>query len=281
MNIAISGATGFIGTYLSAYLTQKGHHVMPLKRKTFRNNDHLMEVIRQCEVIINLAGAPINHRWTSKYKKELYESRILTTRQIVNAINADTIPHLLISASAVGYYPSHGCYNEKTTKKGEGFLSDLCAEWEREALRVSSGTRLAITRFGIVLSPEGGAFPQMARPAKAGIAAIIGSGTAPFSWIDLRDLAQAMEFIINNGTLNGVFNFTAPQKLTQQGFTRQIARHYQSKITMRIPKAIFRLRYGKASEFVTKGQCAVPKRLLESGFQFNSPDIQQFLSRMP
>lgn len=278
MNIAISGATGFIGTYLSAYLTEKGYNIIPLKRVDFQNDSGLAKIISECEVIINMAGAPINHRWTTAWKKELYESRILTTRKIVNAINASGTPHTLISASAIGYYSSRECYDEHSAQRGSSFLADLSFEWEHEAHRVSGNTRLIITRFGIVLSPEGGAFPQITAPVKAGITAILGSSSTPFSWISLHDLARAMEFLIKDESLKGIFNFTAPEKLTQKTLAYWLAKHYKTRLTIRIPKFAFQLLYGEASEFLTQGQCVYPRRLIENGFQFTAPDIQKFLS---
>lgn len=276
MNIAISGATGFIGTYLSAYFIRKGHQVTPLKREVFQDDKILMQTVKPCEIVVNLAGAPINYRWNNAYKKELYESRVLTTRKIVHALNTLGKPRTLISASAIGYYPDKECHDEYSALRGSGFLADLCYEWEREAHQVSPDIQLAVTRFGIVLSPEGGAFKQMIRPVKAGIAAILGDSANYFSWIDIKDLARAMEFIINN-KLSGTFNLTAPQKLTQQEFAKQIAAHYHTHITIQIPEIVFRLLYGEGAGALTQGHCVYPKRLTDSGFQFASPDIEQFL----
>lgn len=277
MNIAISGATGFIGSYLAAYLARQGHSVISLKREAFRDTTRLAELISPCKIVINLAGAPINRRWTKGYKKELYESRILTTRQLANAINSNQQEGVFISASAVGFYPPSGCYTEESARKGEDFLAELCGEWEKEARSVGTHTRLAITRLGVVLASDGGAFIPMTRPAKAGIATIIGKGDQPFSWIARHDLVRAMDFIINTPSLDGVFNFTAPQNLTQKEFTQQIAEHYHSRATIHVPGITFRLLYGEAAAFITQGQCAIPQRLLNSGFRFSCPTLEQFL----
>ena len=130
MNIAMTGATGYIGKHLSSYLTEKGgHRVIPLGRSMFREgmSGLLIQTLAHCDVVINLAGAPINKRWTPEYKQELFNSRIVVTHRIVRALNAvKTKPKLMISASAVGYYPPEVEADEYTRTRGEGFLSDLC-----------------------------------------------------------------------------------------------------------------------------------------------------------
>ncbi|MGV8090945.1 MAG: TIGR01777 family oxidoreductase [Mangrovibacterium sp.] len=280
MKIAISGASGFVGTYLSRYFTNKGYVISPLNRKIFTTESaDLTDILSQADVVINLAGASINHRWTESYKKELYDSRIITTRKIVETINRlDHKPELLISASAVGYYPSTGCYDEYHARKGEGFLSDLCAKWEQEAGRVSPDVRLAITRLGVVLAPKGGAFEKMVLPARLGVSTIIGTGNQAFSWIDITDLADAMEFIINNSNIDGVVNLVAPDQITNKELMKSIAKHYHSLLTIKIPAFVFRILFGESAEFMTEGQCVQPKKLLESGFVFKSSTIPDFCS---
>ena len=171
MNIAMTGATGYIGKHLSNYLTEKGgHRIIPLGRSMFREgmSGHLIQTLTHCDVIINLAGAPINKRWTPEYKQELFNSRIVVTHRIICALNAvKTKPKLMISASAVGYYPPEVEADEYTRTRGDGFLSDLCYAWEKEAKRCPQPTRFVITRFGVVLSPDGGAMQQMLRPLQA------------------------------------------------------------------------------------------------------------------
>lgn len=134
MNIAISGASGFIGKHLTEYLTEAGHRVVPLGRPMFREgtSGHLIQALSHCDVIINLAGAPISKRWTPEYKKELYDSRIKVTHCIIRAMDAvKTKPRLMISASAVGYYPEEGTFDEYTNTRGSGFLAELVSMGER------------------------------------------------------------------------------------------------------------------------------------------------------
>lgn len=282
MKIAISGATGFIGTHLSGYLTDKGHRIVPLKRELF-NREHfsqLRDIISSSDTVINLAGAPINRRWTQAYKQILLESRLSTTASLVDAINTSpTPPRLFISASASGYYPSTGCYDEYDTPQTTGFLSELCRQWEAEARKVIPEVRLAITRFGIVLSPDGGAFKQLKQITKIKLATIIGPGSQPFTWIDLQDLLRAMAMIIESPNLSGTFNLVAPQKITNAQFTRELAHSTHTLLTLKIPSPFFRLLYGEGATFLTQGQCISPKRLVEAGFQFHSDNIQEFLAK--
>ena len=277
MNIAISGASGFIGKHLTEYLTEAGHRVIPLGRPMFREgtSGHLIQALSHCDVIINLAGAPIGKRWTPEYKKELYDSRIKVTHCIIRAMDAvKTKPRLMISASAVGYYPEEGTFDEYTNTRGSGFLAELCYAWEKEARRCPSQTRLVITRFGIVLSPDGGAMEQMLRPLRiTRVAGVIGPGTQPFPWIAIQDLCRAMEFIISHEEASGVFNLVAPQQVSQYAFTQAMAARYHAWMKVVVPRWFFRMRYGEAASFLASGQNVRPTRLLEAGFRFVKPTI--------
>ncbi|WP_455586690.1 TIGR01777 family oxidoreductase [Bacteroides sp.] len=278
MNIAITGASGFIGRHLTAFLTEQGHRVVPMGRPMFREGmlGYLVQALSHCDVVINLAGAPINRRWTPEYKHELYDSRIHVTHRIVRALSAvRQKPKLMISASAVGYYPLRGTFDEYTRTRGDGFLSDLCYAWEKEARRCPTQTRLVITRFGVVLSPDGGAMSQMFRPLSMKFAAAIGPGTQPFPWISIDDLCRAMAFFIENNTLQGVFNLVSPQEITQAAFTRAFAKAYRAWGTVIVPRFVFRMMYGEGAAVLTDGQYVRPKRLLEEGFRFTDDTVGQ------
>lgn len=280
MNIAISGATGFIGRHLTAFFTAEGHRVLPLGRTMFREemSGHLIQTLAHCDVVINLAGVPISRRWTPEYKREIYESRIHVTHHLIRSMEAvRQKPKLFISASAVGYYPQQGNFDEYTNTRGNGFLSDLCYAWEKEAKHCPPQTRLVITRFGIVLSPDGGAMEQMLKPlTMTKTAAVIGSGAQPFPWIDIKDLCLAMKFIIEHETVRGVVNLVAPQLITQYTFTRALAKAYHAWATIKVPRVAFRLLYGEGASFLTTGQNVHPTRMLEAGFQFTTPTIDRF-----
>jgi uncharacterized protein (TIGR01777 family) len=281
--IAISGASGFIGTYLTNYFRNINYEIVSISRDLLEDNNSqiLAKVLTECSIIINLAGAPINRRWSESYKEELYNSRINTTKKIVDAINSNLVkPHTFISASAVGYYPSSGCYTEENSIKGNSYLSYLCEEWENEAKKISTEVRLIITRFGVVLSPRGGAFKLMSLPARLRFATIIGNGNQYFPWIDILDLADAMKFIIDNDTVNDIVNFVSPEQITNKEFTRAAAQHYHSIMTLKIPRSFFKLLLGEASLFITEGQCVYPAKLLKAGYKYKSSSLQQFFDRI-
>lgn len=281
MNIAICGATGFVGSRLAEAFSQRGDRVVPIGRALFseRQRDRLEQLVRSCEVVINVAGAPIDRRWTAAYKQTLYASRVNVTRRLVEAINEGGETRLFISASAVGIYPHVGCYDEGAMQQGHGFLSRLCAAWEREARQLRGDVRLAVTRFGVVLSPDGGAFRRLARMGRFKTAAVVGNGWQPLSWIDREDLVRAMMYVVETPSLSGTFNFTAPERLTQKEFMREVARHYGA-LLLPVPGFAVKMFYGEASQFLLQGQCAVPARLTEAGFEFHTPDLATFLGRL-
>lgn len=273
----MSGATGFIGKYLTKSFEKQGHHVVPLTWEAFQDENVLISRVSGSDIVINLAGAPINQRWTKHNKKEIYNSRVITTRKLVRAINASVYtPRLLITTSAVGYYSPEGCHTETDNQKGTGFLADLCEAWEAEARQVNPKTRLIITRFGVVLSGKGGAFPRMLLPTKFRVAAILGSGEQPFPWVEIDDLARIMMFLIYNKEIQGVVNVVAPQIVTNRKFTKLMARYYSSWITVRIPETLLRLVMGKVATTLMQGQRVIPGVLNDERFSFNTPSIEQF-----
>lgn len=204
MKIAISGNSGFIGQHLTDFFSGRGDVIVPLKHSMFLlgNDDKLKEALTGCDVVINLAGTTINQRWTSKAKREIRNSRVCTTRRLVSIINEMPVkPDLFISASAVGIYPDKGIYSETSTSEGSGFLAEVCIRWEEEAQKLSRDVRLVITRFGVVLSNDGGALPKMLLPFRFFVGGKIASGKQGFSWIHIEDVLNAIRFVIEHKDL--------------------------------------------------------------------------------
>jgi hypothetical protein len=240
--------------------------------------DDLAKFLTGVDVIINLAGAPIVGRWTKAYKKTLYDSRIITTRKIVEAIALlDIKPGLLISASAVGIYAPQGEQTERNFIKADDYLGEICSNWELEAKKAEPFTRVAITRFGIVLGKNEGALARMLPIFRQGLGGKIASGRQGFSWIHIEDLVQAFKFIIDKKNISGEFNFTAPDVVDNSQFTRLLAKAVRKPAFFRVPSFALSILFGEGALAVTGGQFAPPRHLLDEGFQFIFPTLQEAL----
>lgn len=280
--IVISGATGFIGSALSAFLEGHGFKVCPLRRMHFeeRNRGLLNDIVKNCSIVINLAGATINHRWAKSYKQEMRQSRLNVTERLVEAVNSSSSIQLFISASASGFYDSNGCHDEFTFRKGSGFLAELCQEWEAEVDALRPDLRRIIMRFGVVLASRGGAFPQMNRLASLGLAPVLGCGKQAFPWIDLLDLCRAVLFLIQMPEISGPVNMVAPQQINQKQFIQTVAGYKHVYLTLPVPAFLIKLIWGEAATFLLKGQCVKPVVLERYGFKFISSDVIKFLSTL-
>lgn len=288
MNIAITGSTGYIGTALCRHLREQGHFILPITRDLLdaHSAQALQDLLAQSDAVINLAGVPINHRWTHTQKAAIMDSRVQVTRTVIAAMNAlDLPPRLMISASAVGYYPATPnaawgiCVDETQGPAGEGFLPEVCKAWEQEARLAPKQTRLAITRFGIVFSEDGGAYPLICASCRRGFATVLGSGKQPVSWIDRADLVRAMDFILHHDSLDGIINLTVPEHITYAEMVQEIARHDHTRFTVRIPSFMLELVMGRMSTMLTRGTCVIPRKLLEADFKWLSPTMRDFLQR--
>lgn len=274
--VAMSGAGGFIGSRLAAAFQQRGWDTISLGRGDFNlAPEELGKRLQSADVIVNLAGAPIIARWTEEYKKIMYASRVAVTKKIVDACSLlETRPGLLISTSAIGYYASQGMHTEDAHVRADDFLGTLTWAWEGEALKAGEiGMRVVIFRFGVVLGRDGGALKKMLVPFKAGFGGTIGDGSQPFSWVHIDDLIRAYDKVINDITCEGVYNLTAPKPTTNKGLTRALSTVLHKPAVLQIPRFMLRLQFGEGAQVLIKGQTVLPKRLLDSGFQFRFSDI--------
>lgn len=284
MKIAITGSGGFIGSRMSDHFVGLGIDVLLLHASDFKalNVSDLSAKLEGCDVIINLAGASVGRRWSRHYKREIRESRVMTTRLLVDAVNAMTVkPEVFISASATGFYPSgKKIRTESDSAAADSFLGSVCRDWEREAMRVDRSMRLVISRFGVVLSADGGALVEMLKPFRMGIATQIGRGDQYFSWIYIDDLIQAMYFVINCHKISGICNFTAPESPTNARLTRLIVGILRTPLYIVLPKSLMRLILGERSVLLFDSQRVMPKKLLDSGYVFHYPSIRRTLERI-
>jgi len=297
MRVFIVGGTGFVGVNLANRLRARGDDVTVMGHVPGRPRGlepsvvvvvgdatvpgAWQERIAGHETIVNLAGASIFTRWTDAAKKQIRQSRILTTRNVVDALPA-TGGVTLVSTSAVGYYGFHGDEElGEDAGPGDDFLARLCADWEAEALRARErGARVAIARFGIVLGPGGGVLGQMAPIFRAFIGGPLGSGRQWFSWIHVEDLFGALVHLAGRQGSSGPYNFTAPEPVTNRRLTRELGRVLHRPALLPAPGFAVRLALGEFGDVLLKGQRVLPRRLLAEGFRFVHPGFAAALEAL-
>lgn len=295
MRVFITGGMGFVGTNLSRELATNGHQVTVLDRSVdggrstpegvsrvagdSTKQGPWQERLAEHDVIINLAGASIFQRWNPEVKKAIRDSRILTTRNVVEALKARRHEEThLFSTSAVGYYGFHGDeVLEEGDPAGGDFMGQLGEEWEREALRAAqSGARVVITRFGLVLGRGGGVLGQLLPLFRRFLGSQLGNGRQWFSWVHEADLADMFRFLLDRKDLEGPFNFTAPSPVRNSELTRALADAVGRPVILPfVPGFMLQLVLGEFANVILQGQRVVPRRLLDAGFSFSFPTLPE------
>jgi len=301
--ILVTGATGFIGQLLVRELLADGHDVIVLTRnpkvaaslffdkvKCIASIDELPKSY-PLNIVVNLAGARIlGWRWTAARKKVLRDSRVALTRTLVEWIaRAEHKPQILLSASAIGYYgiQAQGDATDliESSSPQPIFMSQLCQEWEAEAQRATEhGVAVNIMRFGLVLGRQG-ALPMMLLPIKLGMGGKLGSGKQWMSWIHVRDLlrgvAHLFQLYIDQGKTNGaIYNFTAPESLSQLEFNQQAAKILHRPCVVPTPAFTVRCLLGEQADLLLEGQKVIPHNLLKTGFTFEFPTAKSALDEL-
>ena len=295
MNIVILGGLGFIGTYLTRDFLEKGHGVTAVGTSVSPATiDHpefdyvsadtsrpgkWQDMIPQADVVINLAGKSIFKRWNKTYKKQIYNSRILTTRHLVAALSPER-PMVLFNASAAGYYGNRGedIIVEKEPPSDD-FLGQVCREWEREARFAEKDRhRVVRMRFGVVFGRGGGAFRQMTKVFKRFAGGPIGNGQQWFPWIHIEDIARAIHYIIEKKGLQGPFNFCSPYPLRNKDVAKAFGHLLNRPAGLTAPSFMLRMILGEFAETLLSGQRAVPDRLIKNGFVFRFPKLDLALA---
>lgn len=279
--IIITGASGFVGSSLTKNFSSNEYEVVAINRNDLNNISKLTSLLNNSYAVINLAGANIINRWSDSYKKLLYNSRIDTTKALVNAMKkCDIKPLNFISTSAVGIYKNDSQYNEKTTDLANDFLANLCKDWEKEALKAEKlNVSVSIFRFGIVMG-NGGALSKMLTPFKLGLGGTIGDGSQAFSFIHIEDLVAAYNFILDDGSLNGIFNITAPVPTTNYGLTKALGKSLHRPTVLPIPQFVLNLILSEGAKVLTDGQSVIPSHLLENGFVFKYTNIEDTIESL-
>jgi uncharacterized protein len=292
--ILITGGTGFIGRYLSEELMKEGHFVTIVtrspekyKNQTAKNQkyiswDDLSSQMEKINIVINLAGENLfGQRWTDQVKKKIYDSRIFTTRKLVDAMRASVSkPEVLISTSGVNYYQEAGDnILTESSKPGDDFLARVCIDWENEAGQAAElGVRVVIARFGIVLEKNGGVIEKMRLPFSLFAGGPIGSGDQFMPWIHMNDLCRSIIFAVKNRSIEGAYNACSPEPVTMNEFAASMGRVMRRPSFFRVPEFALNLILGEASKPVTSSLRVQPKVLQLSDFEFEFEDIELALA---
>ncbi|MEU9401942.1 TIGR01777 family oxidoreductase [Streptomyces sp. NPDC048242] len=286
--IAVAGASGLIGSALVRSLRGDGHEVVRLVRHEPRGGDEVRwDPERQtvdaaglsgCDVVVNLAGAGVgDKRWTPEYKRLIRDSRVLGTATLAEAAAAlPEPPRVFVNGSAIGYYGDTGDrITDESAPPGDGFLPSVCEEWEEAAAPVrDAGVRTVFVRTGLVVASGGGAWGRLFPLFKAGLGGRLGDGRQYWSYIALHDEVAAIRHLIDRADLSGPFNLTAPDPLTNQEITEAMGRVLHRPTPFPVPAAVLRAVLGEMAGDVLGSQRVVPRRLLESGFAFAFPGIE-------
>ena len=302
MKIAITGATGLVGSRLVAQLNQAGHQILVLTRnpskaqRVFSTSISNLETVQYtpqesgawqqsisgCDAVINLAGEPIAERWSPAQKQAIMDSRQLCTRKLVEAIAmAEQKPQVLVSASAIGYYgTSEASAFDETSGSGTDFLAQVCQNWEAEAQKVAEhGVRLVILRIGIVLA-NGGALGKMIGPFKMFAGGPIGSGKQWFSWIHRDDLVNLICKAVEDDSMSGVYNATAPNPVRMGELCQTLGEVMNRPSWLPVPDFVLELLLGDGAIVVLEGQQVIPKQTQQSGFEYKYPELKPALAEI-
>jgi len=288
MKIIISGSSGLIGSATMAFLSNRGHTVSRLVRKTsIVDNRSLLWpespnpseciALEGFDAVIHLAGETIARRWTKAKKQRIRNSRILGTRKLCQSFSHLRYPpKTMICASAIGFYGDRS--DEILTEQsypGDGFLAQVCQEWEQETqIAVQAGIRVVNLRLGVVLTPDGGALARMLFPFWLGIGGVIGGGTQYISWISLDDVLGAISYILATETLKGPVNCVSPNPVTNREFTKTLGAILHRPTILPLPALVVKTLFGEmGSALLLSSARAIPKQLVESGYSFRHPTL--------
>lgn len=282
--VGIIGGTGFVGGHLKKHFLEKGDEVSVYGHTLLQlPAEGVREQLRGCNIIVNLAGASIAKRWTKKQKELIYTSRIASTQLLVAAINQleeGAKPEVMISASAVGYYPQGSILVSEDTAPGDDFLAQVCKDWEGELSKIEGNVRTVRCRFGVVLAADGGALPQMLLPFRLGVTATFGSGRQHFSWIHIADLVRVIELAAENSQLTGAVNTMAPESPTYAEVAQLTEKHFATYIRLRFPTWLMKILMGEGHVSITGDKSAFPKKLMDVGFEFKFPTLSSALDEV-
>jgi uncharacterized protein (TIGR01777 family) len=286
MRVAVTGATGTLGSALAGALKSRGDAVTPLSRSTNwkqpKTDPPPADTLRGCDAVVNLLGEQIAQRWSDAAKREIRDSRVLSTRNLVSALRElpeGERPKVLVSQSGVGWYGFRGDERlDESAPAGDDFIAQLSVEWEAEARRAEElGVRVVVNRTGMVLSDSGGALEKMLPFFKAGVGGPVAGGRQYVPWVHLDDVVGAIMFELDTQGASGPVNVTAPEPTTNGEFSKALGRVLRRPAIAPVPALAVKVLYGEMADIVTTGQRAVPARLTELGYSFRRPELEDAL----
>ena len=297
--VAVTGATGTIGSAVVHALLDRGESVVVLTRDPDRARERLgtgvdarlwadpkadpapADALSGCDGVVHLLGEPVAQRWNEAAKREIRDSRVLGTRQLVEGLRAaDPRPRVLVSQSASGFYGPRGeePVDEGASPARGDFLADVVVAWEDEASRAEElGMRVALTRTGVVLAPGGGALEKMLPPFKMGVGGPVAGGRQYVPWVHVDDVVGAILFALDTDAASGPFNVAAPEPVTNRDLSKALGRVLRRPAFMPVPAPALRLLYGEMATIVTTGVRMLPGRLQELGYRWKRPDLEDAL----
>jgi uncharacterized protein (TIGR01777 family) len=291
MKVAVTGATGLIGTRLVGALRDRGDSVLALSRNPGRARERLgveaagpdpatgaapVEVLSGIDALVNLAGEPIAQRWSAEAKQRIRASRSARTEKLVAALaEANPRPRVLVSASAAGFYGDRGADElDESSPPGDDFLASVCVDWERAADAAADlGIRVVKLRTGVVLDRSGGALKKMLPPFRAGVGGPVAGGHQYMPWVALDDVAGMYAAALHDEAWSGAVNACAPGPVTNAEFSNALGRALKRPAVLPVPGLALRLVYGEMATVVTASQRMVPRRARELGYEFTHPEL--------
>ncbi len=290
MKVLITGASGLIGRALQRSFRTKGYELLLASRNEPKGAEDIKWSVEEgfadpsrlegIDGVVHLAGENVSGgiRWTEEKKKAIRDSRVLGTRNVVNAISQlKDKPRFLISSSAIGFYGERGDEElSESSSAGDGFLAEVSREWESESRRAEdAGIRTVLLRTGIVLSKDGGALGTMLLPFKMGVGGVVGSGKQWMSWISLDDQVDVINYVIENENIRGAVNAVSPNPVTNEQFTKTLGEVLYRPTFLPLPEFAVGMIFGEmGDELLLASTKVLPRRLLDGGFQFKYPDLK-------
>jgi len=284
MKVVMTGASGFLGQNIIEELQKKQIEINGLDRKLlYGDPNKLAEKLAGADAVINLAGAPIIKRWTSKNKAIIYNSRVLTTKNLTRAINSlpkAMQPNTFVSASAVGIYREGMVHDESSSRFANHFAARVTDDWEDALVDLPDTIRQVIFRIGVVLGKDSQFIQQVLPVFKMGLGGKIGTGKQAFPFIHLHDLVQAFVQSVTDEGYLGIYNLVAPQQIDNKTFTQILAKKLNRPAILPVPAFALKLLYGKASTLILKNPVVLPKRLEMQNFAHQFPTMESCLDQI-